>query len=816
MSSTTHNITLTARDGISRTFNTIGREGDQMARQLVTDMQRVERATEQTGRQTETFSRRMAALGTVVATAAGFLSDAARASEESAQIQRQLEQAIQNTGEAYSTYADRIDEASQRAVQLGIDDEKAAQALQALTETTHSAETALDLLGLAEDIAAAKNMDLVTAAELVGKVHEGNVGILKRYGIVVQEGASAEEALAQIQQQVAGQAEAHATTIDRLKVEYGNLQEKVGGAAGELAPFIGMLPGLSVGFSALGTVVGGLSAALGPAGLVLAAGAAAFAIYELTKSEDENVAIAKAMQAATIDLTSTLNALAASGSPLAQTGAVWRDALKGAISEMATLQDLQKDLERTTKDLDDRQRELVGTTGKQQEAIKAEIENLSDHKNALEQQINAAKDAANAEEALNRVLLDTGTGAKLAQDEVEQLFKTYGQDHNIVALIEGLVEINRHLGDFDAQANEAAQSADEFAAAQEKLAYATGRAVAQSAEHMAALHAAAAQRYKDAYDQAHAETALGKAWAESMGAMAAFADNLSHISERARDTRSNFDRLAAGSTSAAVALGAFKDVQDGLLASESVYSGQLSEYNSQLNAIQAALDIIHGKQEDGIALSEREQRIVDNSTDAQARLEGGVEDATYAMAEQAEQYGDNMSKGDQLNRSLDGVSQTTGELTDAIYFLIASLNDVPGEVKTNIHVDGIETAIQGAKNLKDELYGIPTYIGVNVVSTYTDVGKGSHGMALGGKIGYDDAPHAALGRALRGPTWVGEFGPELFDPVGRTVWPHASSKMSSQGKGGGDIVITGPITIVANNPRQFARQLSQHRRMELQ
>jgi hypothetical protein len=56
---------------------------------------------------------------------------------------------------------------------------------------------------------------------------------------------------------------------------------------------------------------------------------------------------------------------------------------------------------------------------------------------------------------------------------------------------------------------------------------------------------------------------------------------------------------------------------------------------------------------------------------------------------------------------------------------------------------------------------------------------------------------------------VGEAGPEIVHlPGGSRVEPNSSSRWN-MGKGGGDIVINGPITIMANNPTQFVRELRQ-------
>ena len=79
-------------------------------------------------------------------------------------------------------------------------------ALTALTQTTGSASKGLNLLSLATDLARARHMDLEKAALLVGKVADGNTSALKRYGIVLDKGATATQALAAMHQKFSGAA----------------------------------------------------------------------------------------------------------------------------------------------------------------------------------------------------------------------------------------------------------------------------------------------------------------------------------------------------------------------------------------------------------------------------------------------------------------------------------------------------------------------------------------------------------------------------------------------------------------------------------
>jgi hypothetical protein len=83
------------------------------------------------------------------------------------------------------------------------------------------------------DLARLRGMSLADATALIGKVYSGNVGILRRYGIQLKAGATATDALREIQKRAAGQAEAFAGTIagrqKSLDIALDNLRETIGG-----------------------------------------------------------------------------------------------------------------------------------------------------------------------------------------------------------------------------------------------------------------------------------------------------------------------------------------------------------------------------------------------------------------------------------------------------------------------------------------------------------------------------------------------------------------------------------------------------------
>ena len=127
------------------------------------------------------------------------------------QAQQQLATAIDNTGGSWAQYSTQIAAAVKAEEKHGDTASETYQALQNLTQATHSPAEALKLLGEASDIAGSKHEDLATAASQLGKIYNGNTKLLKEFGITVTKTAdpvktltSAQKAAAKADQQLAG------------------------------------------------------------------------------------------------------------------------------------------------------------------------------------------------------------------------------------------------------------------------------------------------------------------------------------------------------------------------------------------------------------------------------------------------------------------------------------------------------------------------------------------------------------------------------------------------------------------------------------
>ena len=235
-------FTITAKDtGVKQVFSEVSSAATQLGATVASSSAKSSAAF-------ETLRTHAAALASLMTTTVIRSFEAlAAAGEKESQAQRQLQQAVENTGAVYEDYAAALEKASKSAAKVGVSNVDATRALQALTELTGSTSAAMGLLSTAEDLAAAKHMDLVSAATLIGRVYDGNIGILKRYGIIVTEGATSTEALAQIQTKFAGQAEAGTTTLSHWRAEVENITGAMGQALGPFAGLITILPAMNAG-----------------------------------------------------------------------------------------------------------------------------------------------------------------------------------------------------------------------------------------------------------------------------------------------------------------------------------------------------------------------------------------------------------------------------------------------------------------------------------------------------------------------------------------------------------------------------------------
>jgi hypothetical protein len=247
-----------------------------------------------------------AATASAFTTLGSVIGIAARANAEAEASQARLETAIDNTGHSVLEYQDQLDAASKKALQLGFDDEDAADSIAKMTTATGDAQTAIDDLSIAEDIARARKIDLASATNIVIAAEQGRTGALKRVGIEVDATMSKEQVMDALRAKFAGNADAYAQTsaagFDRVKNAAENMFESFGSHLGPFQEIVQLLPGLSAGTVGVSAAMGALAPemtgaavaataldlALGPVGVTALAIGAGLALYEFSKSANED------------------------------------------------------------------------------------------------------------------------------------------------------------------------------------------------------------------------------------------------------------------------------------------------------------------------------------------------------------------------------------------------------------------------------------------------------------------------------------------------------------------------------------------------
>lgn len=176
---------------------------------------------------------------------AAFLKSSVTKALEAEKSWANLKVAVNNTGTSFDSAEASIKKtlAAQSALSA-FSGGQLRTGFTALVQTTGSVTRAQELLGITTDLARAKNIDMATASKIVGKVAMGNVSALTRYGIVLDKGATATEALAALQKKFGGAAEAYGNTtqgsIDKANNSIAKLQTSIGST---LLPTIGRFAG---------------------------------------------------------------------------------------------------------------------------------------------------------------------------------------------------------------------------------------------------------------------------------------------------------------------------------------------------------------------------------------------------------------------------------------------------------------------------------------------------------------------------------------------------------------------------------------------
>ena len=178
------------------------------------------------------------AAGAAVLVGGAMFAAAKAAADEEASIAR-LDAALAANTKITEDQRKQMDAAIETRKNLAFSDDDLRDSLARLVPRTGDVTKAIELQGLATDFARLRNIDLKTATEVVGKVFSGNTGILSRYGITVDKGTTATEALALMQEQAAGSADAYAnTTAGMMETIQNTLDDVVEDIGGVVLPIL--------------------------------------------------------------------------------------------------------------------------------------------------------------------------------------------------------------------------------------------------------------------------------------------------------------------------------------------------------------------------------------------------------------------------------------------------------------------------------------------------------------------------------------------------------------------------------------------------
>lgn len=159
------------------------------------------------------------------------IKSAIDAATEAAAVERQLAAQYKASGQSLEQYRGQINKTLDRESALsGFNKDELTKSFIGIYRASGDTGKSLDYLGIAVNLARARHMDLEKASLLVAKVVNGNVGLLKRYGIETYKGETATQALAAMQAKFAGQARAGTTAQQRFSAQLHNSEVIIGTA----------------------------------------------------------------------------------------------------------------------------------------------------------------------------------------------------------------------------------------------------------------------------------------------------------------------------------------------------------------------------------------------------------------------------------------------------------------------------------------------------------------------------------------------------------------------------------------------------------
>lgn len=197
----------------------------------------VKKTAAETRKSASNMAGAYSALGRALTTVGimAFAKSAVESAIKAEASQKQLANAIKATGADFDALKPRIDKSLSSLSDLSAYSKgQLREGLTALITVTGDTSKSLDKMQLVADLARRKKMDLASAAQLVGKVMNGNTAILKRAIGIDASKLSSDQALALMQERLAGSAQAYGDSaqgqIEKLNNAVSQIRTEVGTA----------------------------------------------------------------------------------------------------------------------------------------------------------------------------------------------------------------------------------------------------------------------------------------------------------------------------------------------------------------------------------------------------------------------------------------------------------------------------------------------------------------------------------------------------------------------------------------------------------
>jgi hypothetical protein len=191
------------------------------------------------------------------------LQDCFKAAKESEDVWNKLAGTVERSGAVWIDVKDKVEAFAFSAEKMSkFSDEQVAAALKTMMDYGMGLDEAMKSLATTMDLAAAKQIDLETAAKAVGRAFEGNASLLTRMGVEVTKSKDDSvvfaDAMTKLQEKFGGAAqkdlETYAGKQALVANAMDNLKEKIGGALiPVLSSFQGMMGNVVKGADALVT-----------------------------------------------------------------------------------------------------------------------------------------------------------------------------------------------------------------------------------------------------------------------------------------------------------------------------------------------------------------------------------------------------------------------------------------------------------------------------------------------------------------------------------------------------------------------------------